>query len=352
MLPGFSKNAGKTMMIYPKPIFNYLKLFFYEKYHPAYIELDPSGVVIDFGGELDRFGLKDLQKGRKLDEQKDLFFGLLPHEGEPFILPFMETGTGTPADIHIFKSESSTWVLYLDTTVEKDQMALLQQKGNELAMLRDRQAKILDQYLGKEITKDIVAGALDIKEEGDRKELTVLFADIRGFTPLSETLDPAIVFNVLNIYLRAMIQSILQEGGFIDKIIGDAVMGLFGIMVSADSPPNQALKTAFKMLNRIREINKVRQKDQRVCLNIGIGIATGEAVIGILGAHERKAFSAIGHHVNLAARLESEARPGEILIDETTYKKATVFTQKFEPVALSLKGITGQVSAYSFQQSL
>lgn len=186
------------------------------------------------------------------------------------------------------------------------------------------------------------------QEEGERKELTILFADVRGFTPFSEYQSPDVIFTTLNLYLRAMVQSVLDESGMLDKIMGDAVMAMFGVTPTSGQPPDHAVRAAFKMLDSVRDVNLQRMKQGRSPLDIGIGVATGPVVVGYLGTRERRTFSAIGHHVNLAARLESQARTGEILIDENTYRKLTdPARSRFSITQLTLKGIAASLIAYT-----
>ena len=188
----------------------------------------------------------------------------------------------------------------------------------------------------------------EFSEEGERRELTMLFADVRGFTPFSEYQSPDVIFATLNLYLRAMIQSVLNESGMIDKIIGDAVMAIFGVMPTGGIAADHAIRAAIRMLDSVREVNLQQMKQGHSPLDIGIGVATGPVVVGYLGTKDRRTFSVIGHHVNLAARLESQARTGEILIDDNTYRSATdPVKSRFSMTHLTLKGFSSSSRAYT-----
>lgn len=188
----------------------------------------------------------------------------------------------------------------------------------------------------------------NFEEDGERKEATILFADVRGFTPFSEYQSPDEIFRTLNLYLRAMITPILEESGMLDKIMGDAVMGIFGVLPCSGIPADHAIRCTVRMLDLVREVNHQRMSEGRSPLDIGIGLATGPVVVGFLGTSDRRSFTAIGHHVNMAARLESQARPGEILIDDTTYKKATdPLKSRFTIISLNLKGFANSSLVYS-----
>jgi adenylate cyclase len=133
-----------------------------------------------------------------------------------------------------------------------------------------------------------------------------LFADIHGFTSYSEEQPPEEVFKTLNLYLPAMIQPVLNEAGMVDKLIGDAVMGIFGVLPARESPPKHAIKAALQMSEAVNNVSKMRQTDNEITLKIGIGIASSPVALGILGSKDRRTFTAIGHHVNLAARMKSQ----------------------------------------------
>lgn len=186
-----------------------------------------------------------------------------------------------------------------------------------------------------------------LADEWERKELTILFADIRGFTPFSEYQSPDVIFRSINLYLSAMVKPIVDHSGMLDKIMGDAVMAIFGAKPVEGVAAENGVKAAFSMLDAVREVNYQRMKEGFSPLDIGIGLATGPVVVGYLGG-DRRTFSAIGHHVNMAARLEGQARAAEILIDETTFRKAgDAFKPRFTVTSVSLKGFTNVSIAYS-----
>ncbi|MDQ6976896.1 MAG: adenylate/guanylate cyclase domain-containing protein, partial [Ghiorsea sp.] len=123
------------------------------------------------------------------------------------------------------------------------------------------------------------------------------------------------------------------------------VMAAFGVLPSQHHSSLDALQTAKQMIQAVHQLNQQRLNQGLEQLGIGVGIASGEAVLGVLGSHERRTFTAIGRHVNLAARLESNARVGEILIDEATHQTLAK-PISFTPVTLTLKGI-GQTDIFS-----
>ena len=181
---------------------------------------------------------------------------------------------------------------------------------------------------------------------GERRQLTILFADIRDFTPFCETNAPERVFGTLNEYMPAMLDPIDQQGGVVDKIIGDAVMGVFGLLPAQIPAARQAVMAAIGISNNVAAVNAERARRGEKTLGIGIGLATGPVAIGVIGSIDRRGFTAIGHHVNFAARLQNYARAGEIVIDEDTQRAVDAAALGFAAEELSLKGFREKVRAY------
>jgi len=185
---------------------------------------------------------------------------------------------------------------------------------------------------------------------GERRELSILFADIRGFTAFSATHAPEQVFKTLNLYLEAMVLSILREQGVVDKIVGDSVMALFGV-IPVDHPARNALRAArgiHEAIRRLRNWNIGKETDLK---GVGVGIASGAVTLGVIGVSDRRSFTAVGHVVNLAAWLESQSLPSEVLVDKTTLGLLGEEQSLFTPITKSMKGISEPVTAYSLMMS-
>ncbi len=327
------------------PVFEYIYDLTMKDRSPAFVLLDQDNCIQDWGGKLDIYGITSLEKGDRIEDRVFILDGLFPLDEDQMQLPCVEMETGVPADIHIFSKKEGCWVLFLDATEEEARQTVLQQKANELCLLRDKHSKILDQYLGKEIAERLLQ--LNIHEAGESKYVSVLFVDICGFTSYSELKKPTEVFNLLNSYLAHLIQPILDEGGIVDKIIGDAVMAIFGIMPSKLSPPLQSAKAAFRIIENVQSLNKARKKEMLDTFDVGVGVASGQVFLGILGSRSRRSLSAIGHFVNLAARLEGQACPNEILICENTFNEINELQYRFSKTKLQLKGIREPIHAFS-----
>lgn len=157
---------------------------------------------------------------------------------------------------------------------------------------------------------------------GSNQTVTVLFADIRGFTSLSEHENPEKVVGLLNHYFSAMTEIIFAHGGTLDKYIGDGLMALFGAPTTTPVDPINAVKAAVAMQKRILTLNEELRTEGFPSVSAGIGLHTGVATVGYIGSDKRSEYTAIGDTVNLAARLESNASGGQILLSEATHNAA------------------------------
>ena len=180
-------------------------------------------------------------------------------------------------------------------------------------------------YLGQYLDGKIVQHITDSADGTDplapaEREVTILFSDIAAFTKISEGLKPIELANFIREYLTAMTEIIFAHGGTIDKYIGDAVMALFGAPIANPEAPAAAIRAALAMQSHIQKM-KV-PGDAAGHLRVRFGISTGMAVVGNLGSAQRVEYTSIGDSVNVAARLETFARPNEICVDEDTIKKA------------------------------
>ena len=156
----------------------------------------------------------------------------------------------------------------------------------------------------------------------DRRELTVLFGDLRGFTALCQELPPEEVQEVVNSFLAGMVACIDELGGTIDKFVGDEVMAIFGAPVPQPDHALRALVCAVGMQQRHRAWMAERRSMERPAPPLGIGLATGSVVVGNVGTDSRMDFTVLGHTVNLAARLCGAAEGGEILTVPDTHARA------------------------------
>jgi adenylate cyclase len=187
--------------------------------------------------------------------------------------------------------------------------------------------------------------------KGERRKITVLFADVRGFTSLSEKLAPEDVFALLNDYFEKMIDEICKNHGMLNKFMGDGLMAVFGALDEDAYQEENAIKAALGMRNVLEGMRERFQAERQIDLKIGIGINTGIALVGNIGSNQRMEFTAIGDTVNLGSRLESATKElgTDIIVSEYTYVAART---KFEFRSLgpiSIRGRENPVTAYAVE---
>jgi len=177
-----------------------------------------------------------------------------------------------------------------------------------------------------------------VRPGGTRREISVLFADIRGFTSIAESLPPEQVVNLVNTYDDPLARVVFERGGFLDKFTGDGIMALFGVPLPQPDHAERAVRAGLEMQAVAQQVSAQRGEVEWP-IRYGIGVTSGEAVVGNIGGEERMDFTAIGDVVNLAARLEGRAQPGEVLISEYTYElvKDVVEAERLPPIKVKGK---------------
>jgi adenylate cyclase len=177
-------------------------------------------------------------------------------------------------------------------------------------------------FLPEYVVKQMLENPESFKLGGVNQKITVLFADIRGFTRLSEHAPPERVVQLLNKYFSAMTDIIFAHGGTLDKYIGDGLMALFGAPTVTPEDATNAVNAAVAMQRRILNINEELREEGLPEIGVGVGLHTGEAVVGYIGSERRSEYTAIGDTVNTASRLESNSKGGQILVSEATQADA------------------------------
>ena len=203
-------------------------------------------------------------------------------------------------------------------------------------------------YVAPQVVEEITrSGGYSIRLGGESREIAVLFVDIRGFTPMSENLDPEQVVDILNSYLELTTNSIFRNGGTLDKFIGDATMAVFNAPFDLEDYVFKAVKTALDIVAGGDAIESKFLEKYGKSVGFGVGVNCGRAVVGNIGCSFRMDYTAIGDTVNTAARLESNAKRGQVLISEEVYQhvrdRVTV-----EPIGtIPLKGKSKSVFVYA-----
>ena len=227
--------------------------------------------------------------------------------------------------------------------------------GNAMAskelLRREVQRQALKAYLPPQVADLILSsdGAIDLS--GTLQDITVLFADIRGFTRISERMDAREVVQMLNELFTVMTDVIFRCEGTVDKFIGDCIMALFGAPLASAHSADDALKAAIEMQRAAMCMNTSRIELGLKELHLGIGLHTGSAVVGNIGSAERVQYTAIGDTVNVASRLVSRAAPDQIIVSES-FKEALSATERLQLMGeTELKGRQTKLNIYSVEWS-
>ena len=203
--------------------------------------------------------------------------------------------------------------------------------------------KSFGKYIGSEVLEMIMADPESDWLKGHRNEATIIFVDIRGFSSFSEINEPEEIVEKLNEYFEIATQSIQNHGGYVDKFIGDAVLGVFGVPVYHKDHAERAVRSAAHMQKEFLK----RQENGNVLLQaVGIGINSGVVVSGNIGSQDRMEYTVIGDSVNLAAHLYRLANPGEIIISKSVYSKIKEMVQADPLPSQNIKGKTEPVETF------
>jgi class 3 adenylate cyclase/CheY-like chemotaxis protein len=259
---------------------------------------------------------------------------------DPVLLTARVNAGLTKKRLHDLEMEHLEEVAQLNRQLEariEEQMAELVRTGE------------LKRFLPHQVAEGLLAGQLSPSEGFERRKLTLLFADMVGFTDLSDTLEPEELSEVLNEYLREMTAVAVSHRGTLDNYVGDGLMVIFGAPQRDEESVQawSALQAAFEMKARAEELTAaIRGRGIPADLRVRVGVNTGHCTVGVFGSDILRAYKAVGFAVNVAARLQAEADPGTVLAGFRTYAlvKDRVWAEQREP--LTLKGAARPVEAW------
>ena len=234
----------------------------------------------------------------------------------------------------------------------RDEIGELAESFNEMTeglQQRDAYRGILGKVSDETVAQAMISGDLDLELGGELKTVSVLFCDIRGFTGQTEHMHPTEIIGLLNEHMTAMTAIVRKHYGVVDKFVGDEIMAVFGGLKSYGNDADHAVACALEMIGERARLNQ----DAKHPIEVGIGVATGEAVAGCMGSVDRLNYTVIGARVNLASRLCSEAGVMEVVIDDQTLsclEPERVGSEVIED--LRLKGFSGNVAAYRVRDAV
>jgi len=223
------------------------------------------------------------------------------------------------------------------------------EKTIEEQLTQLRRTERLRRYVSPQVADAILQGDAPVEFSSNRRNLTILYCDIRGFTEVSERMEPEELVDALNEYFSAMTDLVFSNGGTLDKYLGDGILAFFGDPIPFEDHAERAVATAFEMLSEVEKLRGRWMRSEEE-LSIGVGISTGYVTVGNIGSTTRTDYTVIGNHVNVAARLADAALPGQILASERTV--ASIQDQvDWHPVEdLVMKGVKRPIKVFELTE--
>jgi len=252
----------------------------------------------------------------------------------------------------------SRWHLeFLQAFANQAALSIENARLYEKSLKEERLRINLQRYLSQPLVEKIVSGEGRIGLGGEERRVTVLFADIRSFTPMVEKMTPQEAVALLNEYFTLMTEEVFKEKGTVDKFIGDCLMAIFGAPIAHPDDPLRAVRTALGMRRALLTLKKhwlagggrFGKPLSLAAFEIGIGINTGLAIAGNIGSEKRMDYTVISDAVNLASRLEGVAKAGEVLISEETYREVRDKVKAVPKPPVRVQGKSEPIQSYSVQ---
>ncbi|OGU34554.1 MAG: hypothetical protein A3K13_04190 [Gemmatimonadetes bacterium RIFCSPLOWO2_12_FULL_68_9] len=264
---------------------------------------------------------------------------LMSSQGSVLGLLYVDSLTAT----HAFTSDD------LDFLIAFSGVASVAIENGQLADHIRREALVLSnfqRYFSPDLAKQIAEHGEEVKLGGQKRDVVILFSDIRGFTSMSEKMEPDDVALLLREYFTEMVEIIFRHGGTLDKFIGDAIMALWGAPFASEDDADKAMRAAIDMQRKLVELNQHWAQTGKPSVQIGIGINFGQVFAGNIGSEQRLEYTVLGDAVNTASRLCSKAGKGEIIISEPLHTRLKFPPQVEAREPLELKGKSQRVANY------
>ncbi|MBI3801486.1 MAG: hypothetical protein HY268_31505 [Deltaproteobacteria bacterium] len=231
-----------------------------------------------------------------------------------------------------------------------EELRLQHEKLREVNLQLELHNRFIRTNFGRYVSDEVVANLLESPEGlqlgGEKRKATILMSDLRGFTPLAERLAPEQILSIVNRYLGIMVDVILMYQGTINEFIGDAILVLFGAPIWREDDAQRAVACAVAMQQAMGTVNIQNRREGLPEVEMGIGVHTGEVVVGNIGSPRRMQYSVLGSPVNLASRIESYTIGGQILISESTQREIGPILKIERQMEIEAKGIGKPVILY------
>lgn len=310
------------------------------------ITFDRAGKVITFNGAASKIlGIQIENALNRLNSE--LFFGNEKNDefNDILITVICEQKTFFYKEVSFWRDDKSVVSLGVTSSLLKDEHGNLYGSVLVLSDLTERKKAMflentLSRYISREVVNLILRKPEDLILDGEEKDITILFTDIRNFTSMSENMNPKDIVTILRDYFEAMVKVIFKYNGTLDKFIGDAMMCVYGAPVDQSNHAENAILSALEIKKELKKFNNSRINSGLSEIKIGIGINSGTAITGNVGSKERLEYTAIGDSVNTASRLESTNKiyGTTIIVSENTHDRVKGKFISREIDVVNLKG--------------
>lgn len=224
------------------------------------------------------------------------------------------------------------------------------EKKIEQQLAQLQRTERLRRYVSPQVADAILTGEAPVAFASVRRNLTILYSDIRGFTEMAERMEPEELIDALNEYFSAGTELVFSNGGTLDKYLGDGILAFFGDPIPFEDHAERAVATAFQMLDKVSELRATWMRSEEE-LSIGIGVSTGYVTVGNIGSTTRTDYTVVGNHVNLAARLATAAEPGQVLVTERTLASVRDRVEWVPVDDLVMKGVKRPVQVFAVKET-
>jgi len=222
----------------------------------------------------------------------------------------------------------------------------VEEQSAELEIRNQFIKKTFGRYLSDDIVESILNTPEGLELGGEKRKVTIMMSDLRGFTSIGERLPPEDVLTIINIYLKSMTDIILKYEGTIDEFIGDAILVIFGAPLLKKNDAKRAVACAIEMQQSMSTVNQKNTESGYPEVSMGIGINTGEVVVGNIGSEKRSKYGVIGSNVNLTSRIESYTVGGQILVSESTLDSCDELLRVDDQFQVMPKGVKEPITIY------
>ena len=232
----------------------------------------------------------------------------------------------------------------------RDSKKHLEQLNSELLESNQFYQQLFGQYMSESLLEKVITNKKETQLGGEERYVTVLVSDLRGFSPLSEKHSPTVVVEILNTYFEEMIDIIHQYEGYINEILGDGILVIFGAPKDIGNAALKSVQCARAMQRGLKKVNRKLRIKGLPPLEMGIGINSGNLIVGNIGSKRRMKYGVVGENINIASRIEALTIPGQILVSEVIFRKVADRIQPIGNIRTTIKGFEKPIKIFDVSE--